>query len=152
MSTIQSTAGSTGTSQSPGLVLGLKITSVLLALGLLVQAWLGSSGFFEGESNLTSTHEMLGNVFFLVAVAQIALSFFALQKGVAARPLLIVSILLLADVIAQLGLGYVGRENASAMAWHVPNGVLLMGLCTLSLVLAWNRPGAERETATATGQ
>ncbi len=144
MSTVQSSAGSTGTSESPGLVLGLKVTSVLLAVGLLVQAWLGSSGFFEGETNLTSAHEMLGNVFFLVAVVQIALSalaFFALQKGLATRSLLIVSILLLADVVAQLGLGYVGRENASAMAWHLPNGVLLMCLCTLSLVLAWGRTG-----------
>lgn len=142
MSTVQTSAESTGSTGSPGIVLGLKITSVLLTLGLLAQAWLGSAGFFEGEANLVTAHEMLGNIFFLVAVVQIALSFFAMQKGVAARSLLIVSMLLLAGVVAQLGLGYVGRENASAMAWHLPNGVLLMGLCTLSLILAWGRPAS----------
>ncbi len=140
MSTVPSSAGSTRASGSPGIVLGLKITSVLLTLGLLVQAWLGGSGFFEGEADLITAHEMLGNVFFLVAAVQIALSFFAMRKGLASRSLLIVSILLLVDVVAQLGLGYSGRESASAMAWHLPNGVLLMGLCTLSLVLAWTRP------------
>jgi len=106
-----------------------------------VQAWLGGSGFFEGEADLITAHEMLGNIYFLVAAIQIALSFFALQKSVMARSLLIVSILLLVDVAAQLGLGYSGRENASAMAWHMPNGVLLMCLCMLSLILVWGRPG-----------
>jgi len=141
MSTVQPSASSTGADEGSGIVIGLKITSVLLALGLLVQAWLGGTGFFEGNADLITAHEMLGNVFFLVAAVQIALAFFAMQKGLAARSLLIVSILLLVDVVAQLGLGYSGRENASAIAWHLPNGVLLMGLCTMSLVLAWTRPG-----------
>lgn len=143
MSTVQPTTGSTATSERPGLVLGLRITSVLLTLGLVAQAWLGSAGFFEAETDLTAAHEMLGNVFFLGAAVQIVLAFLAWQKGVASRALVIVSVVLLAGVVAQLGLGYVGRENASAMAWHLPNGVLLMGLCTLSLALAWNRPGPQ---------
>ena len=144
MSTVQSTPGSTGRSDSPGLVPGLKITSALLTLGLLAQAWLGSAGFFEAETSLTTAHEMLGNVFFLASAAQVVLSFAAWRKGVAPRSLAVVSVVLLAGVVAQLGLGYVGRENASAMAWHLPNGVLLMGLCTFSLALTWNRSGARR--------
>lgn len=122
---------------------GLKITSTLLAVGLLIQAWLGSSGFFEAETGLTTAHELLGNVFFLVAAGQAALALFAIQKGFAARPLMIVSGLLLLDVVAQLGLGYTGRDNAAAMAWHLPNGVLLMGLCTGAAVLAWNARPAQ---------
>ncbi len=144
MSAVQSPTGSTGTSGSPGLVLGLRITSVLLTVGLLAQAWLGSAGLFEADPHLTSAHEMLGNVYFLAAAVQLVLSFLAWRTGEAPRALPIVSFLLLAGVVAQLGLGYVGRENASAMAWHLPNGVLLMGLCTLSLALAWNRFGARR--------
>ena len=31
---------------------------------------------------------------------------------------------------AQVGLGYVGREQLEAAAWHIPNGVLLMALST----------------------
>ncbi len=141
MSTVQTHDHSTAEPASaPGIVTGLKVTSALLTVGLLVQAWLGSSGFYEGDAGLVTAHEMLGNVFFLVAVAQVALSFFAMQKGAAARPLLIVSLLLVAGVVAQLGLGYSGRTSASAMAWHLPNGVLLMCLCTLSLFLVWARP------------
>jgi len=116
------------------------VTSALLALGLLVQAWLGSTGFYQGEPGLVTAHEMLGNVFFLVAIAQVALAFFAMQRGMARRNLLIVSVLILAGVVAQLGLGYAGRESADAMAWHLPNGVLLMGLCTASVVMVWGRP------------
>ncbi len=144
MSTVQSTSGTSRTSESPGLVLGLRIISVALTLGLLVQAWLGSAGFFEAETGLTTAHEMLGNVFFLAAAGQLVLSFLAWQKGVGSRALAVVSAVLVAAVVAQLGLGYVGRENASAMAWHLPNGVLLMGLCTLSLALVWNRLGERR--------
>ena len=36
---------------------------------------------------------------------------------------------------AQIGLGYVGRETAEAAAWHIPNGVLLMGLAVAHLTL-----------------
>ncbi len=140
MSTVQPSASSTGADEGSGIVIGLKITSVVLALGLLVQAWLGGTGYFEANADLITAHEMLGNIFFLVAAVQIALAFVAMRKGLASRSLLIVSILQLVDVVAQLGLGYSGRESASAMAWHLPNGVLLMGLCTLSLVLAWTRP------------
>jgi hypothetical protein len=31
-------------------------------------------------------------------------------------------------VVAQLGLGYSGRESATAMSFHIPNGVLIFGL------------------------
>lgn len=123
-----------------GITTGLKVTSALLAFGLLVQAWLGSTGFYTAEPDLVTGHEMLGNVFFLVAIVQVALAFFAMHRGLASRSLLIVSVLLLAGVVAQLGLGYAGRESADAMAWHLPNGVLLMGLCTASAVMVWGRP------------
>jgi len=128
------------TGAQSGLSTSLRVTSALLALGLLVQAWLGSTGFYQGEPGLVTAHEMLGNVFFLVAIAQVALAFFAMQRGMARRNLLIVSVLILAGVVAQLGLGYAGRESADAMAWHLPNGVLLMGLCTASVVMVWGRP------------
>jgi hypothetical protein len=41
-------------------------------------------------------------------------------------------------VIAQIGLGYTGRTEATAMAWHLPNGVLLMGLSTMLAGTLWN--------------
>ncbi len=141
MNTFQPAARNDESGAGSGLVTGLKITAAFLALGLLVQAWLGSSGFFNREPDLIAIHEMLGNLFFLGAVVQIVLAFVATQKNLAPKALLHVSGLILLASVAQIGLGYAGRENAGAMAWHLPNGVLLMCLCTLSLVLAWNRTG-----------
>jgi hypothetical protein len=132
MSAAQPNAG-TGS----GLMTGLKITSAFLALGLLVQAWLGSSGFYNGNPDLVAMHEWLGNLFIVVAVVQVTLAFFAAPKEPATKGLLYVSGLTVIGAIAQIGLGYAGRENAGAMAWHLPNGVLLMGLCTMSLLQVW---------------
>jgi hypothetical protein len=122
---------------SSGLVTTLKVTSLLLALGLIVQAWLGASGFYQGEPNRVDAHEMVGNVFFLVAAIQLVVAFLAAQRGLVSRTLIVISGLLLLDVVAQLGLGYSGRDSADAMALHLPNGVLLMGLCTASVALVW---------------
>jgi hypothetical protein len=120
-----------------GLMTGLKITSAFLAFGLLVQAWLGSSGFYNGNPDLITMHEWLGNLFIVVAIVQLTLAFLAVSHGPATRGLLYFSGLTVIGAIAQIGLGYAGRENAGAMAWHLPNGVLLMGLCTMSLLLVW---------------
>jgi hypothetical protein len=127
-----------------GIVTALKVTSLLLALGLIVQAWLGSSGFYQGEPNRVDAHEMAGNVFFLVAVIQLVLAFVASQRRLVARSLIVISALLVLDVVAQLGLGYSGRESAGAMALHLPNGVLLMGLCTASVAQVWGFSLARR--------
>ena len=132
MSTVQPTA-----SAGSGLVTALKATSAFLALGLLVQAWLGSSGFFNGNPDLITGHEMFANVFVLVGLAQVILAFLAMRKGILTQGFLIVSALILVAVVAQIGLGYAGRDSATALSWHLPNGVLLMGLCTLSLVQVW---------------
>ena len=117
-------------------------TSAFLAIGIVIQAFLAGSGLFEGKPDLITAHEMLGNVIFLVGVAQIVVAFIGLQKGAFGRAFLIVSIVLLALVVAQLGLGYSSRDSATALAWHLPNGVLLMGACTWSAALAWRRDRA----------
>ena len=136
VSTVDTGQQSSGTSS---ILTSLKVTSALLALGLLVQAWLGSTGFFQGEPDLVNAHEMLANVFFLVALGQVILAFLAMRQRVATRNLLIISTLILVAVVVQIALGYSGRESNDAMAWHLPNGVLLMGLCTTSAVMVWGR-------------
>lgn len=71
-------------------------------------------------------HGWIGNVVFLLAVANLAL---AIARR-ASTPELTVAALIGVLTFAQVGLGYVGREEAEAAAWHVPNGVLLMALST----------------------
>ena len=46
-------------------------------------------------------------------------------------------------VVAQLGLGYSGRDSAGAAALHVPNGVLIFGITTALVALSANRRSPE---------
>ena len=139
MSTVPPVANATESS-GQGLILGQKVLTVVLALAIVVQAALAGSGLFKGNRDLIDGHEMLGNVIFLISAIQVVLAFLSMQKGLTGKALLVTSIITLGLVVAQLGLGYSGRESADAKAWHLPNGVLLMGACTLNLALAWIRP------------
>jgi hypothetical protein len=125
-----------------GLLTGLRISATVLALGVLTQAWLGSSGFFQGAPGRIDVHAMLGNFLFLVAVIQAGICLVALQKGVATRTLLMLAVATVLLTTGQIGLGYSTRNSVDALAWHLPVGVALMGLTTVIAVLAYQtRPG-----------
>jgi hypothetical protein len=125
-------------SSQSGLATGLKISTILLAVGVLIQGWLGSTGFFQGEPGRIDVHAMLGNFMFLVAVIQVGIAFYAMPKGFASRNLLILAVVTVLLLVAQIGLGYSTRDSIDALAWHLPNGVLLMGVTTATAVIAWN--------------
>jgi len=55
------------------------------------------------------------------------------------RSIVALNVLLVLLVAAQIGLGYSTRNNVPLVAWHIPNGVLLMGTCTVLAPLAWSR-------------
>jgi hypothetical protein len=113
------------------------------ALLVLVQAVLIGRGFFADAPSLVLRHGETGNLTFLAAIALVVLAFVGWRRGnLGLRPL-VVSLLLLVLVVAQLGLGYVGRESGEAAAWHVPNGVLIFGLTVALFGLAggWARLG-----------
>jgi hypothetical protein len=111
-----------------GLITGLKITSIVLVLGVLLQAWLGSSGFFQGNPDRIDIHEMVANGLFLIALAQLVIAFLAYRKGAATMMVVGVAALSLLSLVAQIGLGYGSRDSADALVWHLPNGVLLMAI------------------------
>ena len=83
-------------------------------------------------------HGILGNIVFTLAVVMVVLSFLTQTRGVVVGH----AVAFAALCFAQIGLGYVGRETAEAAAWHIPNGVLLMGLAVahLSLILPGRTP------------
>ena len=126
-------------SSGSGIATGLKATTAIMALGILVQAILGSNGFFQGEPDLITGHAQLGNLLFLVAGIQAVLAFMGTQKGFVSRNFVIASVVLLLLVVAQIGLGYGSRDSVDSLTWHLPNGVLLMGISTYTLVVAWSR-------------
>jgi len=99
----------------------------VLPLLVLVQATLAGQHLFEGTAILV--HGILGNVTFAVTALSLALSVVRRSHGVAFA----IAVALMALTFAQVGLGYVGREAATAAAWHVPLGVTIFGLACYQL-------------------
>jgi hypothetical protein len=117
----------------------LRWISVLVSALIVVQALLAGQGIWGGDRDLITGHEMLGNGIFLLVAIQVVLSFLAYQKGQIGRNHLILNGIIMLLLFAQIGLGYSGRETSGAIAWHLPNGVLLMGASTINAVLFWMR-------------
>ncbi len=117
-----------------------KWLTIVTALAMLVQAVLGSQGsFYGGHRGLLTGHAQIGNTFFLLVVIQAFLSFQLSNAKVLPRWVLGLNIVLILLTVAQIGLGYSSRDNIAVVAWHIPNGVLLMGTCTVLASLAWSR-------------
>lgn len=127
------------TSAGAGLLTELRWIASVIAIGILVQAMLASQGFYEGKPGLITGHGHLGNTLFLLAVIQTGLAVVAASRTLVERRVVVLATLVTILVVTQIGLGYTGRTEATAMAWHLPNGVLLMGLSTILAVTLWNR-------------
>ena len=110
------------------------VTTVLV----LVQAVLAGRGWFV-DVGLIEVHGWVGNATFLAVVGQVVLACAARNRWAAGRAELGLSALLLVLVVAQIGLGYGGRESSAAASWHVPNGVLIFGVTAAILALALPR-------------
>ena len=96
----------------------------LLAVLVLVQAWMaGHSNRLFGDMDIT-IHGIVGNVSYLIAVGALVLAIVARANkatiGVAAAVVVLLTV--------QIGLGYSGRDSTGAAAWHIPNGVAIFGL------------------------
>jgi hypothetical protein len=96
------------------------------AIIVLVMALLG--GRFFVEPTVIDVHGYIGNLLFALVVAQAGLLFMAGIGGWLGKSLVALAAIAVLLVIAQLGLGYSGRESATAMSLHIPNGVLIFGL------------------------
>ncbi len=110
------------------------VTTVLV----LVQAVLAGRGWFV-DAGLIEIHGWVGNATFLAVVGQVVLAYAARRRWAAGGTELGLTTLLLVLVIAQIGLGYSGRESSGAASWHVPNGVLIFGVTAAILALALPR-------------
>ena len=118
----------------------VRFLSIALAIGIVIMALLAGQGLWNGERGLITGHGHLGNALFVLAIAQFVITVVLYQRKRIAATLMVLSFVLLVLLFAQAGLGYVGRENADARAWHIPNGVLLMGIATFTVAMAWLRP------------
>ncbi len=106
-----------------------RVLAGLSVLIVLVQAALAGRHINLGAG--IELHGILGNALFAIAVVMVVLSFLTQTRGVVVGH----AVAFAALCFAQIGLGYLGRETAEAAAWHIPNGVLLMGLAVAHLTL-----------------
>lgn len=106
---------------SSGLV--FRIASAVLAALVLVQAALAGQFLTTSESALT-VHRVIGESLGLVALAVVVAGY---RMRSLDRDRWWLAILLLAMVVAQTGLGFAGRDSATAAALHVPLGVATFG-------------------------
>ena len=90
------------------------------------------AGQIVAEGEMQTAHGILGNVSFLLGVASLVLAVVVRAPKAAIGVAAALAVLL----VVQIALGYSGRDEASAVAWHVPNGVLIFGLATWQLMLA----------------
>lgn len=115
--------------RAPGLVRARQAVAVLIAGLVLVMAVIaGRSDRLFGSWDIT-VHGVLGNIVFTLAVVAVVLAVVGRAGPVAVTA----SVVFVALAFAQVGLGYVGRESLGAAAWHIPGGVLLMGIAGFQL-------------------
>ncbi|RIK46002.1 MAG: hypothetical protein DCC58_04720 [Chloroflexi bacterium] len=126
---------SSGGSAPSNLPIALTIVSGITAALVLVQAMLAGR-FLYINPDLVDLHEIVANVIFLTALAQVVLAYLAMSRKLATRADLVVAAVLMVLVTAQIGLGYSGREPGEAAALHVANGVLVFGVAIVALMLS----------------
>lgn len=113
----------------------LLLVSGLTAVLVLVQAILAGR-FIYVDSDLVTVHEIVANVVFLSAAAQAIITYLALSRRLATRANLVTALVLAVLVIAQIGLGYSGKDNGEIASLHVANGVLVFGLAIVAFMQA----------------
>lgn len=131
---------------TPGpLLAAYRWLAIAFALLIVVQAWLGSQGTFNGAEWMVTGHAHLANGMFLIIIVQTALSWVLLGRGLITWREVGLNVVLVALTVTQIGLGYSTRNAdiwPTMVSLHIPNGVLLMGVSTAAALLAWHATNA----------
>src|SRR5918994_3550133 len=129
-----------------GVIGAFKVVSVVTVVLFLPQPVLAAQGYWRAADypDLINVHGIVGNAAFLVVVVQCGLALYGMTRHILSPRLALINLAIIVLIVAQIGLGYTGRESAVAVSWHVPNGVLLFGLAVLNATLALTRRPIER--------
>ena len=122
--------GTRGIFERAGLAVAHRVLVVALPALVLTQAALAGQFMFGGDGR--TLHGILGNVSFAVAALTLVVVVVRRRPGLEFA----VAVALAAMAFAQVGLGYVGRDNLDAASWHVPLGVAIFGLACYQVALA----------------
>lgn len=135
------TTTSTSSSSIPtSLWTSFRWLSIAVSLGVFIMAMLIGQGVWGGERGLVTGHGHLGNALFVLAIAQLVIGIVLYQRKAIPAGLMVLSFTVLVLLFAQAGLGYSGRANSSLISWHVPLGVLIMGVSSFTAAFAWLKP------------
>jgi len=115
-------------------MLAVRWLSAITMLLVLIQAALIGQALYLGEMSLLALHGWLGSGSFLLALLLTGAAFLAVQRGELPRSVIVHGVIVVVLMVAQLGLGYMGRRGGWPAAIHIPNGVLIATL--LSALLA----------------
>src|SRR5918999_4369456 len=137
MAVLQADPGTTERGQTVAAVYRW-MAAIFVAL-VLIQAFMGGRGFFV-DGDVLDVHGRVGDALVLYALVHLVLAGVGAARGRIGRTSLVLSALLLVLVFVQLFLGYEGEESGEAAAWHLPNGVLIMGLTVVNALLVWGLP------------
>ncbi|MEZ4496154.1 MAG: hypothetical protein R2845_05090 [Thermomicrobiales bacterium] len=105
--------------------------SAINVLAVLLLAVLG--GRFFITPTIIDIHGYIANVVFLTFIGQAGLLFMSKPGGRYGMLLLGLSLVSVVLVMAQIGLGYSGRESSTALSLHIPNGVLICAIAAAVL-------------------
>ncbi|HET9661204.1 MAG TPA: hypothetical protein VFP05_12790 [Thermomicrobiales bacterium] len=113
------------------------VTPVLVLLqAILAGQWLG------GHQRYIDYHEIVANILVIIVIVQLILTVYLGIPGDLGKRLLVMNGLLVVLTLIQVGLGYSGRTDLDARAWHLPLGVFIFGLAA---GIAANAPQTQRE-------
>lgn len=115
-------------------MLAVRWISAITTVLVLLQAALIGQALYMGDMSLTAVHGWLGSGSFILALLLLGAALLGVRNGELPRSVLIHSGIVVLLMVAQLGLGYVGRRGGMPAAIHIPNGVLIAAL--LSALLA----------------
>lgn len=123
-------------------MLAVRWLSVITTLLVLVQAALIGQALYLGEISLLSLHGWLGSGSFLLAILLTGATFLVVQRGELPRSALILGVVVVVLMVAQLGLGYMGRRGGWPAAVHIPNGVVIAALLSALVASTFVAPRA----------
>ena len=118
----------------PNLVPIFRWLTILTAGLVLIQAFFAGRGLWLNRTFI-DYHEILANVLFIVVVAQLGLTLVIGIPGGPGKRLLGLNAALVILMLVQTGLGYSGRTELEARAFHIPLGVLIFGLAVIVAVM-----------------
>lgn len=124
---------------------GYRAIAAVTATLVFLQAVLAGRFLFV-DPDAVNLHEIVANTLSGLIFAQVALAFLTPFSN--RNPIRVASGLLAALIVAQTGLGYIGRDEADAAALHVPLGVLIFGLSSVVATLSFVMPlaGADEKS------